>query len=102
MSKEEERLFLEPFFHKATTGDIATEAEIKEALEEYVGKSLHHSVVYRFLDRNVWRKVKPRPAHVQGNKEVREDFKKNPGQGKRHSGCKRSEGSSAGNYHGSG
>lgn len=77
MSKEEERLFLEPFFKRAEIGDIATVGEIKEALEEYVGHSLHHSVVYRFLQRNEWRKVKPRPAHVQGSQEVREDFKKN-------------------------
>lgn len=77
MSKEQESSFLQPFFKRAETGDIATTAEIKEALEEYVGHSLHHSVVYRFLQRNEWRKVMPRPCHVQSKEEVQEEFKKN-------------------------
>ena len=55
MTPDEERRFLQPFIERAATGEIATTAEIKEALEEYVGSPLHHSVVYRFLDRNGWR-----------------------------------------------
>ena len=77
MTREEESLFLRPFFERAATGEIATVAEIREALEEYVGNSLHHSVVYRFLDRNDWRRIKPRPSHVQAKKEEQETFKKN-------------------------
>ncbi len=77
MTEEQENSFLKPFFERAHTGEIATTAEIKEALEERVGHSLHHSVVYRFLDRNEWRKIKPRPAHIQSSEEVQEDFKKN-------------------------
>lgn len=77
MSREQERIFLKPFFERAETGEIATTAEIKEALENCVGHSLHHSVVYRFLQRNEWRKVMPRPSHIQSKKEVREEFKKN-------------------------
>ena len=76
MTKEEESLFLKPFFDRAATGEIATVAEIREALEERVGQSLHHSVVYRFLDRNGWRRIKPRPSHVKSNKPEREAFKK--------------------------
>jgi transposase len=77
MTREEESLFLRPFFERAATGEIATVAEIQEALEEYVGNPLHHSVVYRFLDRNDWRRIKPRPSHVQAKKEEQETFKKN-------------------------
>ena len=77
MSEEEERLFLKPFFDRAETAEIATAAEIKEALEDYLGQPLHHSVVYRFLRRNKWRKIKPRPSHVRSDKEVQEGFKKN-------------------------
>jgi transposase len=77
MTEEQERSFLAPYFERARTGEIATTAEIKEALEQRVGHSLHHSVVYRFLSRNGWRKVKPRPFHVQSKEEVQEDFKKN-------------------------
>ena len=77
MTREEESLFLKPFFERAATGEIATVAEIREALEQYVGNPLHHSVVYRFLDRNDWRRIKPRPSHVQARREEQEAFKKN-------------------------
>ena len=77
MTKEQEAIFLKPFFDRAHTGEIATTAEIKEALEERVGHSIHHTVVYRFLQRNEWRKVMPRPSHVQSNEEAQEEFKKN-------------------------
>lgn len=77
MTMEEESLFLRPFFERAATGEIATTAEIQEALEEHLGNPLHHSVVYRFLDRNDWRRIKPRPSHVQAKKEEQETFKKN-------------------------
>lgn len=77
MTMEEESLFLRPFFERAATGEIATTAEIQEALEEHLGNALHHSVVYRFLDRNDWRRIKPRPSHVQAKKEEQETFKKN-------------------------
>jgi transposase len=77
MSREQESAFLKPFFERAQTGEIATTAEIKEALEDCLGHPLHHSVVYRFLQRNEWRKVMPRPSHVQSKEEVQEGFKKN-------------------------
>jgi len=43
-------------FKRAETRDAATTAEIKDALEDCVGHPPHHSVVYRFLERNEWRK----------------------------------------------
>jgi transposase len=76
MTKEEESLFLRPFFGRAAIGEIATVAEIRESLEEHLGHALHHSVVYRFLDRNGWRRVKPRPSHVKTNLQEQEAFKK--------------------------
>jgi len=62
MSKEEEIMFLKPFFEEAAKGEITTVAQIKEALEDRLGQPLHHSVVYRLLHRNGWRKVEPRPS----------------------------------------
>ncbi|HMK34625.1 MAG TPA: winged helix-turn-helix domain-containing protein [Desulfomonilaceae bacterium] len=76
MTPEEESLFLKPFFEKAAMGEIATVAEIRESLEEHIGKPLHHSVVYRFLNRNGWRRVKPRPNHVKANPQEQEAFRK--------------------------
>ena len=76
MTKEEEGLFLKPFFEGAAKGEIATAVEIQRALEEHLGRTLHHSVVYRLLDRNGWRRIKPRPSHVKTNPQEQEDFKK--------------------------
>jgi len=77
MSKEEEAAFLGPFFQRAETGRIAAGGESREALENHVGHSVHETAVYRFLKRNGWRKVKPRPVHVQANAQIQEEFKKN-------------------------
>ena len=77
LSLEEEREFLEPFKEKALTGKIATAAEIKKALEEHLGHKVHKSTVYRLLKRQGWRKIVPRPYHVQSKKEEQEAFKKN-------------------------
>ncbi len=77
MSREEEEAFLAPFFRRAETGSIATAGEIREALENRVGHAVHETSVYRLLKRNGWRKVKPRPYHVQADAQAQEDFKKN-------------------------
>jgi transposase len=76
MTKEEESSFLKPFFDRASKGEIATVAEIHRALEAHLGRTLHHSVVYRFLNRNEWRRIKPRPSHVKTNLQEQESFKK--------------------------
>jgi Winged helix-turn helix len=43
-----------------------------------VGRPVHHSVVYRALPRQGWRKITPRPKHPNANEEAREAFKKRP------------------------
>lgn len=77
MSPQKEKEFLAPFFERAGKGQIATVAEIRLALEKEVGRQIGHYTIYRFLDRNEWRKVMPRPRHVDAKKEVQEEFKKN-------------------------
>ncbi len=52
MSREQETLFLKPFFERAHTGEIATVAEIRDRLDDYVGHAFHDSVVYRFPESN--------------------------------------------------
>jgi len=76
LSKEEEVIFLFPFLEKAKSGEIATAADIRRALEELLGHDVHHSTVYRLLERNGWRKVVPRPVHIESKQKVQEDFKK--------------------------
>lgn len=77
LTRDEEREFLEPFFEAAGKGQIVVGAQIGRALEEHLGRTLHHSVVYRFLHRNGWRKVMPRPFHIQAQQGVQQEFKKN-------------------------
>jgi transposase len=76
LSKEEEVIFLSPFLEKAKSGEIAIAAEIRRALEDLLGHGVHHSTIYRLLERNGWRKVVPRPVHIESKQKVQEDFKK--------------------------
>jgi transposase len=76
LSLEEETTFLESFRQAALTGQIATVSEIKEALEKRIGKKVHKTTIYRLLKRQGWRKVVPRPFHVDAKKEEQEAFKK--------------------------
>ncbi len=73
----EEAVFLKPFKEKAITGQVATALEIHKALENRVGHSVHKTTVYRLLERQGWRKIAPRPFHVQAKAEEQEEFKKN-------------------------
>lgn len=77
LSLEEEQVFLKPFFERAATGRIATAREIHKALEKRLGCSAHITSVYRLLKRHGWRKLAPRPVHVEARKERRAEFKKN-------------------------
>ena len=76
LSWDEEALFLESFRQAALTGQIATAAEIKAALERRIGQKVHTTTVYRLLKRHGWRKLVPRPFHVDAVKAEQEAFKK--------------------------
>ena len=76
MTSGEEADFLEPFFDMAKQGRVVIGAQIGRVLEEHLDCKLHHSVVYRFLERNNWRKVVPRPSHIRSREKIQEEFKK--------------------------
>lgn len=73
---EQEAEFLEPFHKAAITGQIATTATIQQALERRLSRRVHKTTVYRLLARHGWRKLVPRPAHVESRSEVQDAFKK--------------------------
>ena len=77
LSFEEEANFLKLFWDKALSGQIATVLEIKGAYERIVGHKVHKTTVYRMLKRHRWRKLMPRPFHVESKKDEQEAFKKN-------------------------
>ena len=76
LSFEEEVKFLKSYEVKASSGQIATALEIKKAYEKKVGHKVHKTTVYRMLKRHGWRKVMPRPFHVDLKKDEQESFKK--------------------------
>jgi len=76
MTKEEESRFLEPLFDRAGKGEITSVREIAEEIEAHVGHSIHHTSASRFLARNKWRRVMPRPFHPEADTEAQEEFKK--------------------------
>ena len=76
MNREEEKEFLSGFETSGAKGTILTVRDIKDKLEEKLGKPVHLSTVYRLLGRNGWRKITPRPRHVKRNAQAAEAFKK--------------------------
>lgn len=77
LTLEEEKELLAKFEPEGITGRIATDAEIKAEFEHRVGREVSRSTVYRLLARHRWRKVVPRPSHVEKDAGKQETFKKN-------------------------
>ena len=76
LSKDEETELLKLFLEIAPTGEICVAGPIKHALEELLGRLVHHFTVYRMLHRIGWREIVPRPAHPEAKEETQEAFKK--------------------------
>lgn len=75
-SREEEADFLTRFLDEARAGEMCVAVRLRRALEDHLGHKVHHSTVYRMLERNEWRRVVPRPAHPEAKEQIQEDFKK--------------------------
>ncbi len=56
LTRDEEMLFLEPFFTKAAKGTPLNVAEIKDAYEAHINKKVPKSTIYRILSRNGWKR----------------------------------------------
>ena len=77
LTVEQEKELLLPFLEQAAVGGVLVAAPVQAAYEAAVGRPVHHSVVYRALHRQGWRKIAPRPKHPKASKEAHEAFKKN-------------------------
>src|SRR4051795_9995870 len=73
---EQEKELLFPFLEQAEAGGVLVVAPVQAAYEAAVGRPVHHSVVYRALHRQGWRKIMPRPRHPKASEEAQEAFKK--------------------------
>ena len=77
MTPAEEAAFLSPFFEKAQSGGILVVAEIKQALDQRLGRSVALASAYNLLHRNGWRKLAPDKRHPKADVAAQEDWKKN-------------------------
>ena len=76
LTREQEKELLLPFLEGAAVGGVLVVAPVQAAYQAALGRPVHHSVVYRALHRQGWRKITPRPKHPKANEEAREAFKK--------------------------
>lgn len=74
---ERERQILDEVLPDATSGGVVIIPRIKPAIEAKLGKTLALSSVYRMLARHGWRKLAPDTQDPQGDREARENWKRN-------------------------
>lgn len=76
LSDQEEQQALAPFLRRAQAGDMLGVAQIQQAYEQRLGKTVAPSTIYRLLARHGWRKVVPRPRHPKADRAAQAAFKK--------------------------
>jgi transposase len=77
MSLEEEEAFLAPFFDKAKVGGILVVNEIKNALDQRLGRNVALASAYNLLHRHDWRKIAPDKRHPRSDADAQDVWKKN-------------------------
>ncbi len=77
MSLEEEAVFLAPFFDKAKEGGILVVGEIKNALDQRLGRNVALASAYNLLHRHDWRKLAPDKRHPKSDADAQDEWKKN-------------------------
>jgi transposase len=77
MTLEEEERFLRPWVERAASAGMVIVPPLHEALEQQLGRKIHHSQVYRMLERHGWRKLSPDSVHPKADMAKQEDWKKN-------------------------
>lgn len=76
LSEAEERVVLASLRSRARSGRLVTAKELHTEIDARVGHAVSDDYVYSLLHRHGWRKVEPRPRHVQANSSVQESFKR--------------------------
>jgi hypothetical protein len=64
---EEERQLLKDFLAQAERGGILEVSRVKAAYEQFLGRKVPKSTVYRMLAPHGWCKVMPRPCHLKAD-----------------------------------
>ncbi|KAA6319429.1 hypothetical protein EZS27_030675 [termite gut metagenome] len=77
MSLEEESEILKRIEKQALSGQILIYKQVKNLIEEKLGKSVSDDYVWDLFKRHKWTKKVPRQSHPQADKEAQEAYKKN-------------------------
>ena len=77
LTLDQEQDLLATLQEKAGQGKVITAKQIYRRVCRAVGKEVSLDYVYRLLHRHGWRKLGPRPRHVQSDPQVQAEFKKN-------------------------
>ena len=77
MNLEEEEAFLAPFLDKAKEGGILVVSEIKNALDQRLGRNVALASAYNLLHRHDWRKLAPDKRHPKSDADAQDVWKKN-------------------------
>ena len=77
LSWAQEETLLDSWRARAAAGEVLTAKAIWPLVCETTDKPVSLDYVYRLLHRHGWRKLDPRPRHVQADPTAQADFKKN-------------------------
>jgi len=74
---QQEQEFLLPFVEKASRAGILIVSEIRQALNEKLGRTTAIGTTYNLLHRHGWRKLAPDKRHPKADVQAQDDWKKN-------------------------
>ncbi len=77
LTLDQEQDLLATLQEQAGQGKVITAKQICRRVCRAVGKEVSLDYVYRLLHRHGWRKLGPRPRHVQSDPQVQAEFRKN-------------------------
>jgi transposase len=75
LSEEQEKAVLERFAARARSGDIVSAKQLLPEICKTVGREVSLAYVYKLLHRQQWRKLAPRPRHVNQDPAAQAAFK---------------------------
>lgn len=76
LTLEQERVLLAGWEHEAVAGKLLTARQMHRRVCQAVGHPVTLGYIYGLLKRHRWRKLAPRPTHVQADPVAQEAFKK--------------------------
>jgi transposase len=77
LSPEAEAALLLQCHERALRGEIMAAIDLRPTIEAAMGQPVSRSYLYDLLQRHGWRKVVPRPRHVEADPAAQEAYKKN-------------------------